>query len=69
MKKLKKFFAVILCLSGVGFVAYKFFTSDAAKEKFFNSMYEDKILGLMDTGRLVWDLINWPIDYVRALLP
>lgn len=42
---------------------------DKIMEKVFNSKYEDKILALLDTGRLVWDLVRWPIDYVRAILP
>ena len=32
-------------------------------------LFKDKILALLDTGRLVWDLVRWPIDYVRAILP
>lgn len=70
MKKCKKcsFLCVLLCLTGIaGVIVFLFW--DKIKALVFNSKYEDKILSLIDTARLAWDLINWPIDFVRALLP
>ena len=69
MKKSKKcgFLGVLLCLAGIGVVGY--FLREKIRERFFNSMYEDQYLKLVDVGRLVWDLVNWPIDWVRAMLP
>ena len=71
MKKTKKrcgFLGILFCLTGVGALVW-FLFKDKIMEKFFNSKYEDSILKVMDVARLAWDLINWPIDYVKALLP
>ena len=68
MKKLCKTLAILLAvLSGVGAVLYLF--KDKLKDTFFNSQYEDELFKLLDIGRLAWDLVRWPVDYVRALLP
>ena len=71
MKKAKcrcGFFKVLLCLTGIGAVV-GFLFKDKIREAAFNSMYEDTILSLMDVGRLVLDLVQWPIDWVKAMLP
>lgn len=71
MKKKKtgcSFLLVLFCLTGVGALIWLLF-KDKIMELVFNSKYEDQILKLMDVLRLVWDLVNWPIDFVRALLP
>ena len=62
-----KFFTVILCLAGVGGIAY--LLKDKIKEAIFNSKYEDEILKLLDVARLALDLLSWPINYVKAILP
>lgn len=69
MKKKKKcgFLGLILCLAGIALCGYLF--KDKIRDKFFNSKYEDAYLKLVDVGRLVWDLVNWPVDWVRAMLP
>ena len=69
MKKLKKLFWVVACIGGVGALGYYLWNNDKARAKFFNSMYEDTILKLMDVGRLALDLLSWPINFVKALLP
>lgn len=68
MKKFFKFLKVLVFLSGLGAIGY-FLFKDKIKDKFFNSKYEDAYLKAVDVGRLVWDLVNWPIDYVKAILP
>ena len=56
MKKAKKLL-VIACLGGVGYLLVKLILG------------EDTYLAILDKVRLVGDLIMWPIDFVRALLP
>ena len=68
MKKLKKLF-VIACLGGVGYLLAKLLKTDAAQEKLFAVMGEDTYLAVLDKVRLLGDLLMWPIDFVRALLP
>ena len=69
MKKNKKcgLLGLLLCLVAAGVCGYLF--KDKIRDKFFNSKYEDTYLKLLDVGRLVWDLVNWPVDWVRAMLP
>ena len=55
------------CPQRCGAVLYLF--KDKLKDTFFNSQYEDELFKLLDIGRLAWDLVRWPVDYVRALLP
>jgi len=71
MKKKKcgcRFLKILLCLTGIGVVVYILF-KDVLMDKYFNSKYEDKILKGLEIGRLALDLLMWPIDYIRALLP
>ena len=62
------FLKLLVCLSGIGAIVW-FVFGDKIKEAVFNSKYEDKVLSLLETFRLLLDLLGWPIDYVRALLP
>ena len=68
MKKAKKLL-VIACLGGVGYLLAKLLKTDAAQEKLFKVMGEDTYLAVLDKVRLLGDLLMWPIDFVRALLP
>ena len=68
MKKLKKLF-VIACLGGVGYLLAKVLKIDKVQEKLFEIMGEDTYLAVLDKVRLLGDLLMWPIDFVRALLP
>ena len=68
MKKLKKLF-VIACLGGVGYLLAKLLKTDKAQEVLFAVMGEDTYLAVLDKVRLLGDLLMWPIDFVRALLP
>ena len=72
MKKVKKKaanFLVLICLGGVGFLLAKLIKTDFAKEKLFKILGEDTYLAIEDKVYLLGDLLMWPIDFVRALLP
>ena len=68
MKKLKKLL-VLACLGCLGFGTVKLLKTDAAQEKLFAVLGEDTYLAVLDKARLLGDLLMWPIDFVRALLP
>ena len=68
IKKAKKLL-VIACLGGAGYLLAKVLKTDKAQEKLFEIMGEDLFLAVLDKVRLLGDLLMWPIDFVRALLP
>ncbi len=68
MKKAKKLL-VIACLGGVGYLLVKLLKTELGQEKLFEILGEDTYLAILDKVRLVGDLIMWPVDFVRALLP
>ena len=68
MKKAKKLL-VIACLGGVGYLLAKLLKTEVAQEKLFGILGEDTYLAILDKVRLLGDLIMWPVDFVRALLP
>lgn len=68
MKKLKKFL-ILVCFGCVGFGLAKLLSTDEAQEKLFGILGEDTYLAVLDKVRLLGDLLMWPIDFVRALLP
>ena len=67
MKKAKRLLVAVTCLGGIGF--YKLLKNDSVQEKLFSILGEDLYLAVLDKVRLLGDLIMWPIDFVRALLP
>ena len=69
MKKAKRLLVAVTCLGGIGFAAYKLLKNDSVQEKLFSILGEDLYLAVLDKVRLLGDLIMWPIDFVRALLP
>ena len=69
MKKKAKKLLVIACFGGVGYLLAKLLKTDAAQKKLFEVLGEDTYLALLDKARLLGDLLMWPIDFVRALLP
>ncbi|MBR0352790.1 MAG: hypothetical protein IJH53_06260 [Oscillospiraceae bacterium] len=69
LKKKAKKLLVLVCLGGVGYLLVKLLKTDAAKEKLFNILGEDTYLAIEDKAYLLGDLLMWPIDFVRALLP
>ena len=68
MKKFCKTLKILLILSGVGAVVCVLF-KDKIKEQLFNSKYEDAYFKLLDVCRLALDLLSWPINWVKAILP
>lgn len=68
MKKAKKLL-VLACLGGLGYLLAKVIKTDFAKEKLFEVLGEDLYLAIQDKVYLLGDLLMWPIDFVRALLP
>jgi len=68
MKKAKKAL-VLACLGGLGYLLVKLLRTDAAQDKLFEILGEDKYLKILDTVNLLGDLLSWPINFVKALLP
>ena len=68
VKKVKQllFLAFIGCLC-CG--AYKLLCNERVQEKLFSILGEDLYLALLEKARLLGDLMKWPVEYVRALLP
>ena len=58
---------VILC--AVGYGLYKLLNTDRAQESLFDFLGEDNYLNILDKVRLVGDLLGWPVEFIRALLP
>ena len=53
----------------MGYLLVKALKIDAVREKLFEVMDEDLYLAIKDKLYLLGDLLMWPIDFVRALLP
>ncbi len=68
MKNAKKCL-VLACLCCCGYGLVKLLKTDDAQEKLFAILGEDLYLAILDKVRLLGDLLMWPIDFVRALLP
>ena len=68
MKNAKKCL-VLACLAGCGFGLFKLLKTDEAQETLFAILGEDLYLAILDKVRLLGDLLMWPGDFVRALLP
>ena len=68
MKKAKKFL-ILVCLGCVGYGLGKLLKTDEAQDKLFGILGEDLFLAIQDKVYLLGDLLMWPIDFVRALLP
>ena len=68
MKKLKKIL-FLACFGCLGYALCKLLSTDEAQEKLFGLLGEDTYLNILDKVRLAGDLLQWPIEFVRALLP
>ncbi len=68
MKKIKKAL-VLACLGCLGYCIAKLLRTEAAQDKLFEILGEDKYLKILDTVNLVGDLLSWPVNFVKALLP
>ena len=68
LKTVKKILGLV-CFGGIAYVLCKLAERDEVQEKLFEVLGEDTYLAILDKVRLGGDLIMWPIDFVRALLP
>ena len=68
MKKAKKLL-VLACLCCAGYGLAKLVKTDKARDTLFSILGEDLYLAIQDKVYLLSDLLMWPIDFVRALLP
>ena len=68
MKAIKKILGLVL-FGGVVYAVSKLVQRDEVEEKLFALFGEDLYLDILDKLRLVGDLLMWPVDFVRALLP
>lgn len=69
MKKFCKKLLVSACVAGLAFVAAKLLKKDSVQDKLFGLLGEDTYLAANDLVHLLCDLLMWPVDFVRALLP
>lgn len=68
MKLIKKLLGLV-CFGGIAYGLSKLAEKDEVQETLFGILGEDTYLAILDKVRLVGDLLMWPIDFVRALLP
>lgn len=68
MKAIKKILGLVL-FGGVVYAVSKLVQRDEVEEKLFALFGEDLYLDILDKLRLAGDLLMWPVDFVRALLP
>ena len=69
MKKAAKKLLFLACFGGFAYLAGKLVQKDEVKQKLFEALGEDTYLAIQDKAYLLGDLLMWPIDFVRALLP
>ena len=69
MKKKAKKALVLAVLGGLGYLLVKLLRTDAAQDKLFEILGEDKYLAILEKVNLLGDLLAWPIHFVKALLP
>ena len=69
MKKAAKKLLFLACFGGIAYLCGKLAKKDEVQQKLFEVLGEDTYLAVLDKVRLGGDLLMWPIDYVRALLP
>ena len=68
MKTVRKLL-VLACVCCVGYGVAKLIETDRARDTLFDVLGEDLYLAIQDKIYLLGDLLMWPIDFVRALLP
>ncbi|MBR1455727.1 MAG: hypothetical protein IJ594_01035 [Oscillospiraceae bacterium] len=69
MKKAAKKLLFLACFGGFAYLLGKLAQKSEVQEKLFEVLGEDTYLAVLDKLRLGGDLLMWPIDFVRALLP
>jgi len=68
MKKNNKL-VVLGILAAVFGLGYAIIKSDFVQSKLYDGAHEDLTFAIRDILRLVGDILMWPVDFVRALLP
>lgn len=69
MKKAAKKLLFLACFGGIAYLCSRLAKRDEVQQKLFELLGEDTYLAVLDKVRLAGDLLMWPIDFVRALLP
>ena len=69
MKKAAKKLLFLVCFGGCAYLMGKLVQKDETQQKLFEILGEDTYLAVLDKVRLGGDLLSWPINYVKALLP
>ena len=69
MKKAAKKLLFLACFGGFAYLVGKLLQKDEVKQKLFEALGEDVYLAVQDKVYLLGDLLMWPVDFVRALLP
>ena len=69
MKKTAKKLLFLVCFGGIVFLLGKLVQKDSVQDKLFKLLGEDTFIAAKDKVLLGRDLLMWPVDYVRALLP
>ena len=59
----------LICVGCLCYGASKLLRNERVQEKLFSILGEDLYLALLEKARLLGDLMKWPVEYVRALLP
>ena len=69
MKKAAKKLLFLACFGGFAYLLGKLAKKDEVQQKLFEVLGEDTYLAIQDKVYLLGDLLMWPVDFVRALLP
>jgi len=69
MKKAAKKLLVLVCFGGCAYVIGQLLKKDEVQQKLFELMGEDTYLAVLDKVRVAGDILMWPVEYVKALLP
>lgn len=67
-KKAKKFF-VVACFGGIGYGIVKLLQLESVKDMLFAALGEDRYLKIEGVTRTATDVLQWPVHFVKALLP
>ena len=69
MKKAAKKLLFLVCFGGCAYLLGKLAKKDTVQQMLFQVLGEDTYLKILELTRLGGDLLMWPVDFVRALLP
>ena len=69
MKKAAKKLLFLACFGGIAWLIGSLVQKDEVQDKLLEILGEDVFIAVQDKVRLGCDLLMWPVDFVRALLP